>query len=305
MAKSLNYIIEVAELGNLNKAAAALEITSSALSKYIISKEKELGVDLFERVGKKFVLTYAGQRYVQWAKKISQMQNKMDEELKSIAACRSGIIYFGFQLMMSKVVIADIIPQFKAQYPGIDIVLKAHATSQIIKMLEENQLDFAITTVKNRSDDFMYEHLAFAEVVLGVPKDHPLIQTAIKKDGFRYPWVDIQDFKDEHFVALFQDQEMRRLMDILFDKEKISPTMDIQVPTSELALLSVSNHYGVTVTLDTAIHVTGYKDEIVPLSFGERPEHHELVIIWHKNHRLQNFSQGLFETCAQYYRSLF
>lgn len=124
MAKSLNYIIEVAELGNLNKAAAALEITSSALSKYIISKEKELGVDLFERVGKKFVLTYAGQRYVQWAKKISQMQNKMDEELKSIAACRSGIIYFGFQLMMSKVVIADIILSLKHNIRGLILYLR-------------------------------------------------------------------------------------------------------------------------------------------------------------------------------------
>ncbi|MCE0495801.1 LysR family transcriptional regulator [Vibrio salinus] len=302
MIKSLNYIVEVAEVGNLNKAASTLEITSSALSKYIILKEKELGVDLFDRVGKKFVLTYAGEKYVQWAKKIVSMQDKMDEELKSIAACQSGIIYFGFQLMMSKVIISDVIPQFKQQHPDIDIVLKAHSTSNIMSMLESNQLDFAVTTIKNRLDNFSYEHLASSEIVLAVHKDHPLVKTAVEKEGFRYPWIDIQSVKNESFIALFHDQEMRRFTEILFDKESMSPTIDTQVPTSELALLCVANKYGVTITLDTAINMTGYKNDIIPLSFGEHPEYHEMVIVWHKSHRLQKFTQGLFDICLDYYR---
>jgi DNA-binding transcriptional LysR family regulator len=302
MDKSLKYIVKVAELGNLNKAASLLEITASALSKYIISKEKELNVTLFKRVGKKFILTYAGQRYVAWAGKIVAMQDKMDEELKSIATGRSGIVHFGFQLMQSKVMISEIIPRFKRRYPNIDIVLKAHATSQIIQMLADHLLDFAITTLPNRFDDFMYEHLAFTEIVLAVPTGHPLINTAVKKEGFNHLWVDIQSVKDEHFVALFPDQDMRKYTDTLFDKEKIHPTIATQVPTSELALLCVANCYGVTITLDTAIEVTEYKDAVVPLSFGEKPEYHELAIVWHKSHHLQPSSRGLFDICIDYYR---
>ncbi|CAG9000772.1 MAG: HTH-type transcriptional activator CmpR [Candidatus Celerinatantimonas neptuna] len=302
MIKTLHYIITVAESGNLNKAASMLNITSSALSKYIISKEKELGVSLFERVGKRFELTYAGKRYVNWARKIGSLQERMDEELKSIAECRSGIIHFGFQLMQSKVIISQIIPEFKKRYPNIDIILNAHSTHTIMNMLEENRLDFAIVTSSTRHDDFSYEHLTFTEVVLALPKDHPLIQTAVKKEGFNHRWVDIRLFKDEPFVALFPDQAMRQFTDTLFDAEKIKPTIDIQVPTSELALLSVSNRYGVTITLDIAIEVTEYKDSLVPLSFGEKPQYHELALIWHKNHHLQNVSQGLFDICIDHYR---
>ena len=57
MDKSIEYILEVARCRGITKAAENLFITPSALSKYIISKERELGLPLFHRVGKEFVPT--------------------------------------------------------------------------------------------------------------------------------------------------------------------------------------------------------------------------------------------------------
>ena len=59
MDKSIEYILEVARCRGITKAAENLFITPSALSKYIISKERELGLPLFHRVGKEFVPTAA------------------------------------------------------------------------------------------------------------------------------------------------------------------------------------------------------------------------------------------------------
>ena len=69
-----------------------------ALSIYINNLEKSLGVRLFERVGKQFILTYAGEQYVEKAKLILQLSHELDEKLKDITGNYSGRIRIGVQL---------------------------------------------------------------------------------------------------------------------------------------------------------------------------------------------------------------
>ena len=64
------YVCTLAELGNLTRAAERLYISQPALSIYITNLEKNLGTPLFDRSGKKFTLTYAGEQYVKRAEKM-------------------------------------------------------------------------------------------------------------------------------------------------------------------------------------------------------------------------------------------
>ena len=65
MDKNVQYILEVAKCGGITKAANNLYITPSALSKFVQAREEELNVQLFHRIGKRFVLTAAGG--IMWA----------------------------------------------------------------------------------------------------------------------------------------------------------------------------------------------------------------------------------------------
>lgn len=75
----------LAECGNITRAAERLFISQPALSIYISSLEKSLGIRLFERVGKKFVLTCAGELYVEKARKMLALKAEFDEALSEIA----------------------------------------------------------------------------------------------------------------------------------------------------------------------------------------------------------------------------
>ena len=59
--KEQEYVCALAENGTITAAAKELFISQPALSIYINNLEKSLGVQLFERVGKQFILTYAGE----------------------------------------------------------------------------------------------------------------------------------------------------------------------------------------------------------------------------------------------------
>ena len=65
--KEQTYVCVLAECGNITKAAERLFISQPALSIYISTLEKNLGVRLFDRSGKRFTLTWAGEMYVEKA----------------------------------------------------------------------------------------------------------------------------------------------------------------------------------------------------------------------------------------------
>ena len=65
--RSLNFVMAIAKHQNITKAAEALYVGQPTLSKFLMTLEQELGVKLFRRLGNKYMLTYAGERYVEKA----------------------------------------------------------------------------------------------------------------------------------------------------------------------------------------------------------------------------------------------
>jgi DNA-binding transcriptional LysR family regulator len=305
MKKNLNYIIKVSEYGNINKAAEKLYITPSALSKFIITKERELGVELFERTGKKFVLTYAGEKYVEWAKKIVHMQSCMEREINSIAKEKTGLMHLGFQLMQSKILFTKIIPIFKEQYPDIEIVLESNYAHNLANMLDEEMIEFAITTHNSEKDNLNYIKLAEIEIAVVVPKGHKIINSSLNKRGFNYPWIDIKDLKNETFVGLYKNQEPRIIMDEIFKKCGINPKINMQVHTTELTLLSVANNFGVTIAYDMPAKFEEYKNSVQLLSFGKQPVFLNLSIVFKKDYQKKEYVKKFIDICKSCYSEIF
>ncbi|XBX07310.1 LysR family transcriptional regulator [Enterocloster clostridioformis] len=90
MDKGIEYILEVARCGGITKAAENLFITPSALSKFVQAREAELQVKLFHRVGKRFVLTQAGEYYVQKIGEIERIQRELDTQMSSFSSMSRG-----------------------------------------------------------------------------------------------------------------------------------------------------------------------------------------------------------------------
>ena len=68
--KDLSYILAVAKYQNITRAAESLYITQPTLTKFIQNTEKHLNQKLFKKIGNRFVLTYAGERYAAKATEI-------------------------------------------------------------------------------------------------------------------------------------------------------------------------------------------------------------------------------------------
>ncbi len=142
MAKrALAYIQAVAEQGSIKNAAEQLLISSSALSKYIQKVEKELGTPLFNRFGNRFVLSYAGERYLAWAEQMDALEEMMLREMRELADHRQGKIRIGTQSFVSGLFTDRILPDFYQKYPRVCVSLSEDVFPDMVDKLKWFQVD--------------------------------------------------------------------------------------------------------------------------------------------------------------------
>lgn len=277
--KTIEYILEVAKCGGITKAANNLYITPSALSKFVLAKEEELKLKLFKREGKKFNLTYAGERYIELLTEARKLQQRIDSEMSRISDMYMGRLRIGFQMSLAETVISKVITEFKKEFPNYQIMLEEESSMNLTQMLLNRQLDLLITTSDNSIDKFYCNILDRGEIVLAVHPDNPLCEKSIIKEGFKYPWIDLKHCNEENFIQYSEGQVFRNYFDQLFKNEFYEPTTKVTIRTTKTALLCVESKMGIVITSDLLVKQNGYIDSVRLFSFGENPKSHNLIIV--------------------------
>ncbi|MEG1773886.1 MAG: LysR family transcriptional regulator, partial [Oscillospiraceae bacterium] len=102
--------------------AKQLYLSAPALSLYISNLESTLGVQLFERVGKRFLLTYMGEMYVQKARQMLDLKTSFDLELASYRKGYKERLRVAMQDIRSQHLSPKLIQAFYATYPEVDLI---------------------------------------------------------------------------------------------------------------------------------------------------------------------------------------
>lgn len=163
----------------------------SALSKFVQAREEQLQVKLFHRIGKRFVLTQAGEYYVQKSREIEQIQRELETQMSRFSSMSRGVIRLGVQASFTEVMFRFILPELKAAFPGINILMHEHPIGELIQMVKDRQLDVLLAVIDKRERSFCYQPLFQCDLVMAAVKSHPVVQKAVDKPGFPYPWIDM------------------------------------------------------------------------------------------------------------------
>lgn len=116
-----HYIEKVASLRSISKAAQELYISQPALTRIISSVEKELGIMLFNRSVLPLQLTYAGERFLEEARRILDLDAALRKELQEISEAKRGHLSIGANYAANALWLPHILPVFRREYPGISI----------------------------------------------------------------------------------------------------------------------------------------------------------------------------------------
>lgn len=302
MDKTIEYILEVAHCGGIAKAARKLYITPSALSKYIILKEEELGVKIFNREGNRFTLTYPGERYVEMLREQRDAQEKMRLEMKRLADMYSGRLRIGFQMSLESVVIRRIIPALQDEYPSMRVSLEESTTPELRRMLRTNQLDVILTlTDGNEPDELLCDRICDSPVVVAAAKGSPLGRSAVEKQGFSHPWLDDASLLKEKLVLDQDARSLRRYAPTLLLQENRLLHSEVTVTNARAALMCVAQDLGVIILPELLVRSLRFEDEVELYSFGPEEIRSYLGVIYDRRSSLHYEIEGFRRIVSEFF----
>ena len=176
----LESFLVLARVKNFTEAAEQLYVSQPALSKRIRGLEDSLGVNLFKRIGKKTFLTPEGEFFYKYAQSTIANFNLLTEHIRQIRNLDQGTLRFGATNFIGVYIMPQIIKKFTEKYPNIDIQMTINSSKNIIKLLENNELEFIFISDYILSDNrLVAQNLTTDELKIIVSKNNPLANKSI------------------------------------------------------------------------------------------------------------------------------
>lgn len=139
----LKAFVTVASLHNFTKAAEQLGYAQSTITSQIQLLEKELGVRLFDRLGKKVSLTPEGEHFLTDARQLLFSWEKAKGSL-SHTNSPHGILTIGVNESVCSVKLPKLLEEYRRQFPEVEFHIKIGSTDELELWLNENQIDVAV-----------------------------------------------------------------------------------------------------------------------------------------------------------------
>lgn len=173
---ALVTFVAVAETGSFSRAAEKLFTTQPAVSKRIRALEDDLGVTLFDRLGRGIRLTEAGETYLVSTRRILADMATSREEVRSLTDAISGRLRLGTSHHVGIHRLPPILKQYKHTHPAVELDLLFMDSEQACAAVAEGGLELAIVTLPDKADPVLETTLIWPDPlwIVAAP-EHPLV----------------------------------------------------------------------------------------------------------------------------------
>lgn len=281
--RHMKIFVEVCAEESITKAAENLNMTQPTVSIAIKELEEHYHTQLFERMNRRIYLTEKGQELYQYARTII---NQFVEAENMISGHNSQyILRIGCNISYATTKLTDVMELFKTDYPDIQFKLHIANSSQIEKMLLNNELDFAIVDNVNLSAHFISKLIEEENMLLFCGEKYA---SSIKKT------LSITDLCSYPLLLRENGSGARTIIEHVFQLHNLqyNPIME---STSTLALLQAAIHNLGICILPESLLSTGLVDGLVQLKMDKNYFIRRYFLIHHKNKYISEIMNKFFK----------
>ncbi|WP_110955578.1 LysR family transcriptional regulator [Anaerosinus massiliensis] len=289
----LTYFIEVARQKSFTKASQFLHVSQPSISKVIKTLENELGVTLFERLGREIELTDVGKAVFKRAQSVVSEFHDLSSEIHDVVNIKHGEITIGLPPMVGSRFFPSVIGAFKKAYPQVMLKLIEVGSKQVELDVKNGLLDIGVIALPLTESEIESFTFVKEELRAVLPIDHPLANRAT---------LSLAELKDEDFILYSNDFSLNGLIYKECQKNNFSPNIVCQSSQWDFIAETVNARLGIALLPETICKELDDKKCInIPLNNASIPWN--LAIIWKKN-KYQSFAtREWLKLCKQHFKN--
>lgn len=287
--RHFHYIRTIYETGSISRAAEKLYISQPSLSQLLKSVEKKVGAPLFDRGSQPLRPTTIGQKYLETARRIMELDTEFHRYVEDELGCAQGNLVVGSSPFRSTYFLASFLPEFQEKYPGIRLQLAEHTSKRLEEAVLSGDADLIIATQPVDANAFSFAELYSEEMVLVLPAGHELSKQYHLPQDCRgtLPLLPINLLKDTPFIQMHSEQKLHQQLLSLCEEAGFTPKIYLQTRSMETALTLAAAGLGATLLPMTLLRAFQPKTRPCYAALPTRPRRHALVA-WRKKSYLSH-----------------
>jgi LysR family transcriptional regulator, cyn operon transcriptional activator len=239
--RHLRAFATIADAGGFGRAAARLNVSQPALSRQIRALEGELGVPLFDRIGRRVRLTSEGEDLLRRGRRLLADADALGEHARSLKAGETGILRVAATPQVIENVLAEFLVRYRRRHPGVDVHLVEDGGVRLHGRLEAGDIHLAMTAA---GDTRFRDRLLYPMHLLAVlAPTHRL---------GRRPVLEIAELADEPILLLRRGFGSREWFDAACQTAHIQPRVRLESAAPHTIVALAATGHGIAIVPSNA-----------------------------------------------------
>jgi LysR family cyn operon transcriptional activator len=289
--RDLRYFVAVADHKGFSRAAHQLKISQPALSRQIQGLEKELGIQLFDRVGRRTLLTAAGADLLDRGRALLHESESLKGRASDLSGGSHGVLRLGATPHAYQSFVARLLAEFRRSKPEIEVTLAEDGAANLVEAVKLGAIHVAVASLPIGSG-LEGRPLFPMGVVAVLPRAHPLAaqKTIDPVELARYPLL----LMNRSFLT-------RQLFDRACHALRVSPKVVLESHSAQ-SLLSLAEHGQGIAVIPSTVKLPQSKHNIVPLLHRGKPIGLWMSAVWDAKRYLTPAAKAFIDIAHEFTR---
>ena len=234
--RQMRVFAAVAHNLSFTRAARELHLTQPAVSQQVKLLEEEVGLPLFEHIGRKVHLAPAGVELLRYTEQAMELLRQASESLSAMRGLKRGVLKLG-AVSTAKYFAPSLLSTFTPAYPEVTIKFAVGNREEIIQQLASNEIDLVIMGRPPRELETVAEPFAKNPLVIIASPTHPL---ATRRR------IKLSQLADEYFLIRESGSGTRASMERVFKERDVPFRVSMEVSSNETIKQAVMADMGLS-----------------------------------------------------------
>ncbi|MCS6970077.1 MAG: LysR family transcriptional regulator [Planctomycetes bacterium] len=286
-------LVTIARVGSFTKAAQELDVTQSALSRHIMTLQRQLGIKLFERVGRHARLTPAGAELCARAQPILDELARTTEALTAASGAVGGRVRLGASESVAVNSLPAILRSYLQHHGRVQVRLTCRTSEQLPELVREGSIDVAVCPLDSPpkpEEGLAALRLWEEEIVLVLPISHPGRSRSLAS------------YLNEDFIMVLRGTETRRTIERALAEQGHQLRVVLEHESTEVIKAMVMAGLGLSLLPEPNVRREARRGELAVLPLSDLRVTRTIYAIHDARRQLWPAEQALLEALQRYRR---